>query len=200
MSDPLLDAADALTDAAIGADDLVVTVSETEGIAGLAELAGRFHDLAQIVKYLCDTVAAELLAADWVGGADDPYLIPSGGQLVKRGGGSRENYDQALLIGAIKARLAEHICTGEADDTPVGVLTASGERVPVIALVGPVVDSMVAFTGAGTPSFRAWRATPAKALGIKLGDYSSWSDAPSYISVEGRNPVVRAGESVLGAK
>jgi len=198
-TDPLLAAIDALADAAIGTDDLVVTTAETLGLEGLAELAGKFHDLAQLIKYMCDTVGAEILAIDWVGGTDDPYRIPTGGQLIRRTRAKRQNFDQDMVIGAIKSRLSEHLCSAEADSTPVGVLTVSGERVPVIALVDPVVDAMVAFTGAGTKSFNSWRATPAKALGINLSGYSEWSDGDAYISVENRNAVVRAGEAVLAA-
>lgn len=190
-------ALDSVADVAIATEAACAVLTENDRNDDLHELAAAIHDTQQVLKFMADTVGAEILAIDLVEGPDRPTQIPSGGQLVRRTRSKRQNFDQERVIGVIKSRLSEHICTGDSDDTPVGVLTASGERVPVIALVDPIVDSMVAFTGAGTKSFTGWRATPAKALGINLSEFSEWSDGAAYISVEGRNPVVRAGEAVL---
>jgi hypothetical protein len=194
--EPITAALNQLTDTAIGIEELAARTGETGGIDALADLAGAIHDAKHVIQFMLDKVLAEILAMDWVEGPDRPTRIPSGGELVKRTTAKREQFDQELVAGAFKSRLTESLCTGDSDTTPVGVLTASGERVPLITVVGPVVDEAFRFAGAGTPKFTNWRSGVAKSLGINLSDYSEWSDGVAYISIEKRSPVAQAAREM----
>lgn len=191
---PLVAAMATLTDRSILMDDLVAHVMTHGEFEDLAELAGMVDDLRQIVAFLADVVAAEVLLVDLVG-YEAPQSIPSGGQLVLRGGSKRTNFDQSRLISKLKAAYVGAITKpAEGADVPKGILLDSGEVVPLSTVVDNTVDFMVAMTGAGTASFSSWRATPAKALDIKLGDFSETDHTPLKISVEGRNAITRLAD------
>lgn len=193
---PILAAVEAFTDAAILADELIADRTD-DSMDALAELAATLYDFDQIVQHVRSAVAQGILLVDLVGGKDDPYRIPSGGQLVRRGGGERKNYDQPRVVSAIAAHITEALGTGDDDDTPIGVLTNCGERLPVSVVVGPVVAKMAALTGAAAPSFNGWRVKEAESIGVKLADFHDWVTSDLTIAVEGRPTIARAGGAVI---
>jgi hypothetical protein len=186
---PVLRAVKKMLDASVLTDDLAARAVTVGGMDSLAELAGTLYDLRQVVLFMEATVAAEILAVDLVGGQDKPYLIPTGGTLVRRGGGVRKRFDQTGLVSSLKAQIGDHV-TGD-PDAPTMAVTDDGEVMPLSGTVDAVVVLMVALTGSGTPSFSAWRATPCKALGVDLNRYCEFDDTPVTISVEGRQPLGR---------
>lgn len=172
------------------APDEVATVSEDGGWDGLCDYLGLVHDCLAALKDVYAVAQQEVLAADLLPFDTEGLPIPSGGRLVRRGGAERKNYDNARLVSAFAARIAEDIGAERPDGSEiVGVLDGNGERHSPREVISDVAARMAAFTGAAAPSFRNWRVGVAKSVGIDLAEFCDKTSAPVNVSVEGRDRI-----------
>lgn len=94
--------------------------------------------------------------------ADPDERTTTKGMFELRGGGPASvKYDNPRVLSVIAARLADD-CSYNRD---------TGERLPPGEAAQLVCEHMAALTGALTPSFSAWRKTPAKKLGLDLSAF-----------------------------